>query len=190
MSRYFAVLTALLLASPVMADGLSYNFIEGAYARVELDDSLVDVDGDGFGIGGSFEINENFFGLASYSTADFDFGVDLNQLNAGFGFHTGISPNTDFVATLVYVRAEVEAGGFGSIDESGWGASAGLRSMVSDRLEVNGAISYVDFGDGDDTSIGGGVLYNFTDTFAVGANIGFGEDTTTYGVNARLYFGR
>ena len=141
MSRSFAVLTALLLASPVMADGLSYNFIEGAYARVELDDDIVDVDGDGFGIGGSFEINENFFGFAGYSSAEFDFGVDLNQLDAGIGYHTGISANTDFVATLAYVRAEVDAGLFGSVDEDGWGASIGLRSMVSDRVELNGAIS-------------------------------------------------
>jgi len=190
MYRYIALLAVTLFAAQASAQDLSYNFVEGGFARVELDVGPVDVDGDGFGVGGSFEIGDSFFGLASYQTADFGSGVDLNQLTAGFGYHVGISPNADFVATLAYVRAEIEASGFGSVDESGIGASIGVRGMVSDRVELNGAISYVDLGDGDDTSIGGGLLYNFTDTFAVGANIGFGEDTTTYGVNARLYFGK
>lgn len=190
MYRLTVSLLALVLAGPVFAGDLSYNFIEGRYQKVEFDAGSIDVDGDGFGIGGSFEINENVFAVASYSTADFDFGIDLNQLSLGVGYHVDVSPNADFFATLSFVRAEVEASGFGSEDEDGFGAAIGMRGMVSDQVELFGTLSYVDLGDDDGTAIGGGALYSFTDTFALGANIEFDDDVTTYGISARLYFGQ
>jgi hypothetical protein len=191
MHRITATLLALVLASPAMAGDLSYNFLEGGYLRVEFDNSGFDLDGDGFGIGGSFELNENLFAFASYSTADFDFGIDLNQLSAGVGYHVDISQNSDFFAALSFVRAEAEAAGLGSADEDGIGVTIGVRSMVSDQVELFGTLSYVDLGgDADGTSVGGGALYSFTDTFAVGANVEFDEDVTSYGLTARLYFGQ
>ena len=88
------------------------------------------------------------------------------------------------------MRAEIEASGFGSEDEDGFGATIGMRGMVSDQVELFGTLSYVDLGDDDGTAIGGGALYSFTDTFALGANVEFDDDVTIYGVSARLYFGK
>ena len=190
MYKLTASLLALVLAGPAIAGDLSYNFVEGGYQRVEFDESNIDVDGDGFGIGGSFEINENVFALASYATADFDFGIDLNQLAVGVGYHVDVSPNADFFAALSFVRAEVEASGFGSADDDGFGATIGMRGMVSEQVELFGTLSYVDLGDDNSTALGGGALYSLTDTFALGANVEFDEDVTSYGITARLYFGR
>lgn len=188
MYRLTAGLLALALAGPAFAGDLSYNFIEGQYQKVEFDDGPFDVDGDGFGIGGSFEVNENVFVLASYATADFDFGIDLNQLAIGAGYAVDISQDTDFFATLSFIRAEVEASGFGSSDEDGFGAAIGMRGMVSEQVELFGTLSYVDLGDDDSTALGGGVFYNVTDNFALGANVEFDEDVTSYGIAARIYF--
>ena len=80
----------------------------------------MDGDGDGYGIGGSFELNENWFIGASYSKADFDFGVDLTQLSLGAGYHVPLTDNTDFYGTLAFVRAEVSASGFPSVDDDGY----------------------------------------------------------------------
>ncbi len=191
MRRIFLILAAATLAAPAMADGLSYNYLEGGYQRIDLDDDVFDIDGDGFGIGGSFELGRNAFMFASYGTADFDFGIDLDELSAGVGYHVPVGTNTDFVASIAYVRAEADASGFGSVDDSGIGASIGLRSMVTDTVEVFGNINYVDLDDsGDETSFTGGAWFNVTDTFALGVSAGFGDDTTTYGAGARLYFGR
>ena len=52
-------LALLLLAGPGLAEGVSYNFIELGYERVEFDD--IDLDGDGFGLGGSVELGEYVF---------------------------------------------------------------------------------------------------------------------------------
>jgi len=182
-----AACAALLLASmPATAD-ISYNFVQAGWQAVDIDDP--DVDGDGIGVSGSFEIGEQFHAFAGYSTADFDFGVDLDQITVGLGFNTPIADQTDFVARLGYVEAEIDASGFGSADENGYAASIGLRSMVAPSVELAGSLNYVDFGDGDDTSVSGQALYYFNEQFALGAGAEFGDDVTSYGVAIRFYFG-
>ena len=180
----FSVTTAL-------AESPSFNFIQVGYQSVELDDGFIDVDGDGFALGGSFEIGQNMFGFASYGKTDFDFDVELTQLQVGFGARTGISENTDFFARVAYVEAEVSAPGFIPADESGYGLGIGVRSNVSDLIELYGEIAYVDLGDGaDSTAFGGGIWFNLNESFALGLGASAEDDVTVFGANARVYFGR
>jgi opacity protein-like surface antigen len=185
--------TALVFAmSPAFAGDLSYNFIELGYQKADLDDDLAgfSVDGDGFGIGGSFEVGESWFIGVGYSTIGFDFGIDLDQISVGGGYHAGLSDRTDFFATLSYLSVEVSASGFGSIDEDGYGVAIGVRSMLTDNVELNGSLGYSDLGDGaDGTAFNVGALYSFTESFAVGFDIGIEEDFTLYGIGGRFYFG-
>lgn len=179
----------LVSAAPALAQGFSYNFIEGQYQRVDLDDGFFNVDGDGFGLGGSVELSESWFMFGGYNSTSFDFGVDLDQLGIGGGWHTPLSPTMDFVASLAYVRLDV-GNSFGSFDDDGIAASIGVRTMISSNVELAGAIEYVELSDsGNDTSLNGSLLYNFTPNFAAGLNVGAGDDIVTYGVGARFYFG-
>ena len=185
------VLLVVFLAAPAIADGPSYNFVQAGYQSVNLDlGGGFDVDGDGYGLGGSFEIGESLFVFASYGTTNFDYDVDLKELHAGLGYHAALTDNTDFFGTLAYVAAEVEATGFGSVDDNGYGATIGVRSNVTDLIELFGEISYADLGDGGDTAIGAGVWFNLGDSFALGLAAGAADDVTTYGANARIYFGK
>ncbi len=181
----------LVAAAPAIAGDLSYNYIEAGFQRIEFDDVAgVDVDGDGFGIGGSFELNDDWFIRAGYSTADLDFGIDLDQTILGIGYRADISPATDVFATVSYVRADVSATGFGSFDDDGFGISVGVRGMLTDKVELSGSIGYIDLDEGGDgTSVSAGGLYNFTDMFAAGVGIEVDEDVTTFGILGRLYFG-
>lgn len=185
--------TALVFAmSPAFAGDLSYNFIEIGYQEAELDDDLAgfSFDGDGFGVGGSFEVGESWFVGVSYSTIGFDFGIDLDQISVGGGYHAGLSDRTDFFATLSYLSVEVSASGLGSVDEDGYGVAIGVRSMLTDNVELNGSLGYSDLGDGaDGTAFNVGALYSFTESFAVGFDIGIEEDVTLYGLGGRFYFG-
>jgi len=178
--------------SPAFASDLSYNFVEIGYVDAELDDGVpgFSFDGDGFGIGGSFEVGENWFVAANYSTLGFDFGIDLDQFSVGGGYYFGMSERTDLVATLSYLSAEISASGFGSDNADGYGVSIGVRSMLTDNVELNGSIGYSDLGDGaDGTAFSAGALYSFTDNFALGFDIGIDEDVTLYGLGGRFYFG-
>jgi hypothetical protein len=186
-SRLF-LLSLFALSATAAADDLSYSFVQASYGQIEVDD--VDVDGDGFGIEGSVALSDSFHLFGGYTTADMDFGVDLNQLEAGVGYNTPISEMVDLIASLSYVSAEVEAAGFGSADESGYGLGVGLRAMLSPAFEVNGDIQYVDFGNGgDDTGFGAGFLYSFTEQFSAGLSGDWSDDFSSYQLNARMLFG-
>lgn len=187
-------ISLLFLAAPAVAGDLSYDFVQLGYQKVEFDDNFfpgADIDGDGFGVSGSFELNEDWFIGVGYSKLDFDFGVDLEQLQIGGGWHTAISPNTDFFATLSYVSAEVSASGFGSVDEDGFGATAGVRGMLAEDWELGGSINYVDLGDGaDDTGFSAWLLYSISSAFSAGFTISTDDDVTGYGLSGRYYFGQ
>ena len=192
MLKRFLSIVVLLSVSPAFAGDLSYNFVEIGYQKAEFDYDFggSSVDGDGYGISGSFEVGDSWFITASYGTLDFDFGVDLDQLSVGGGFYMNLSERVDFFAVVSYIRAEVSASGFGSADEDGYGVAVGMRGLVTDKVEVSGSISYADLGSGaDGTAIGVEGLYSFTDNFALGLGIQTDDDITMYGVNGRLYFG-
>ncbi len=190
MLRSIGLISLLALAGPALADGLNYNFIEAGYVEFDLDDDFADVDGDGFGIGGSFEVGESMFITAGYTTADFDFGIDIDQLSVGLGVHTPIADDVDFVGTISYVSLDAE--GFGiSGDDDGFEASVGVRAMISEAVELAGGINYIDLSDsGDDTSFGGSAWYHFNDQFALGLQAEFGDDISSYGISGRLFFGQ
>ena len=198
MIRKLSALALLALAAPAMAGDLSYSFVQGGYQRIDFDDDFIgSVDGDGFGLGFSFEVGENFFVAGSYGTAELDadaffgFSVDFDQTAIGVGYHAPISDKTDFFGTVSWVKAEASISGFGSEDEDGYGLGLGMRSYLTDKFELNGSIGYVDLRDGSDgTSVGVGALYEFTPTFAVVFDVDFDEDVTTYGIGGRIYFGR
>ena len=191
MSRYFIGAAALLLSVSAMAESPSYNFVEAGYQSVDLDiGGGPDVDGDGWGLGGSFEIGENMFVFASYADTGFDFNVDLTQLQAGFGWKTDLTESTNFFARAAYVDAEIDAPGFPSMSEDGYGLGIGVRSNVSELIELYGEITYVDLGSGaDSTGFGGGVYFNITKNFALGVGASTDDDVTAYGATARFYFG-
>jgi len=188
------LLPLLLLAFPVAAADLDYNYIQLGYAQVDFDNDFdigFDLDGDAFGLEGSFEINDDWFISVEYSSIDLNFGIDLDQYSLGAGWHTSLTERADFFAILSYVNAEASAGGLGSVDEDGIGVEIGVRGLVGDKFELGGFLGYVDLGDaGDGATVGGHALYHFTDAVGVGATLEFDEDVTAYGIGVRIYFGR
>lgn len=182
------VLLSAAIAAPALADGMSYSFVEAAFVNTEIDNGSVDVDGDGFAIGGSFEINDAVFIIASFSTQDFDFGIDLNQFSVGFGGRYPINETVDVFGTLSYVDAELDTN-FGDADDNGYSIGAGLRGRVGESVELQGGITFLDLDDsGSDTAFAFGGRYYVTEQFAVGAGIELGDDVTSWDIGARIEF--
>lgn len=179
----------------VYADDFNYNSVTVGYVAAEFDDDFGgSVDGDLLGIQGSAAVGESFFVFGSFATGEVedDLGddVDLDQANAGFGYHMSISENVDLVTSLSYEYIEISDQGV-SLDENGLGLGVGLRYAASESVEINGGINYVDYDDffGDRTSFHADVLFNFTENLAGTVGGEWGDDVTQYTIGARYYFG-
>lgn len=188
----WAVALALAGVASAQADDLSYSYAEGGFGIVDFD--AVSEEGDGYFVGGSLGFGTNWLGYVEYSVAEFDdSGVeaDIDEIQLGFGGHFPMNDSVDFVGKLAYVEQSIEVStAFGSADadEDGYMLSAGVRGVALGRLDLSGAIEYVDVGESDDTGLSLRGLYEFTDMFSLGARIGSSDDVTEYGVFARFTF--
>jgi len=182
----------LAISTSAMAD-LSYSYVDGSWQRIEIDDVFVtgaDVDGNILGIAGSFEVAEDWFARVAVSQADLDFGFDTDQLRLGIGYKRPISNNSDVFAAVDYVRVDASSS-FGSGDDDGLGWTVGVRAMLTDTFELNGALGRIYLGDSsNNTVVSAGGLYNFTDEFAVGFSLAREPDVVRYGIVGRYYFGK
>jgi hypothetical protein len=179
----------VLLAGSVMAaDGPRYTYGEIGYERLDIDN--YSGDGDFGNIGGSFALNDRIYMFAAYQDGSVDGSgpdIDVSTFEAGLGVHFPLNDTIDLVGNAAYAWAKVDVDNFGNEDDDGYALSAGLRAMVTPKLELNGGGSYVDISD-DDTALYLGAVYSFTDMFAVTTGASFGDDATSYGVGLRLYF--
>ncbi len=189
MLRSALLITLFALSATAGAQGFGYSYLQASYGTVSFDDSIVDVDGSGFGVSGSYAFNEDFHIAGEYQTADMDFGVDLNILEVSVGYHTALSQKLDLTAKFGYLNAEIEAAGVGSSDDDGFLIGAGVRGALSDTVELNGGIDYIDFDQGGgETRANAGFLFALTDTMTVGAKASFWDDINVYQLNLRFDF--
>ena len=189
MTRSILVVILFVFSASVHAEGLDYTYFEGSYGQITFDDALLDVDGDGFGISGSYAATDSIHLYGEYQTSELDFGVDLDFLEAGVGYHMSISETLDFVAELGYIQVEIGAPGVPSFDEDGLTLGVALRGMIGDSLELNGGLDYVEFSDADgETRINVGFQYNFTESFSAGASGTVWDDINVYKLSARFNF--
>jgi hypothetical protein len=162
----------------------------------EFDD--VDVDGDGLGIRGSFELTPAFHLFASYADQSFDVGagadVDGQSLSVGAGYAWTLHPQVDLVGNVAYLRDEYDVQlsgvGSGSFEDDGFGVGGYVRGRPIEQLELTGGLNFVDYDEtGSDTFFTAGARFFFTPMFAAGLDISLNSDNTTYILGGRINFG-
>ncbi len=105
-------------------------------------------------------------------------------------FRYGLNEALDLVGEVGYADVEVDPR-FGDLDDNRpYHLSGGLRWMATDRVELNGKVSYVHLDDaGSDTTFQIGGLFHSTADLAVGASAEFGDDANTCNLGIRYYVG-
>lgn len=167
----------------------SYTYVEGSFGRIDLDDTSLDVDGDGPGIAVSFSVNENFHVFGQFLTADANFGVDVDILEFGGGYHNDISRYLNVYGNVGFLKLEAAANLIGRADEDGLFGGIGVRGMVSEAVELYGGLDYIDFDNSDgQTRSTAGFHLSLTESFGVGLKAIFWDDVNIFQVNARVYF--
>lgn len=167
------VCLATLLAIPAisMAEGLSYNYVEGSYVIPENDDA--------FRVGGSFALNQQFFIEADGTI--FDGG---NVLTGQLGYRHALSDMLDLNVKGGLLYADPDGGN----SETGYTFGGGLRAMVTPQLELNGGVAYIDIYDNSDVGFSAGAVYNFNANWAVSGGGEVVDDSEEFNVGVRYNF--
>jgi hypothetical protein len=158
---------------------LSYSFGEIRY--VDVDDG-----GNGFELGGSFQFNASWFGVASLSSLDFGSGVDVTSFEIGAGYVAPLRDNWDLQANARIIRTEVDTR-FGNANDTGIGLLGGVRGLLVPKLELRGNVHYVNVDESDVFLEVAGDWY-ITPQFAAGLSVEFGGDVDLWTIGARYYF--
>lgn len=185
-------IAAFGFAGSAIADGFSYTHLDAGYVKTDIDSDVVgfDVDGDGFMVGGSLAATDNFHVFAAFTDQDFDFDLNYQTLSVGGGVNWPLHPNLDVIGRLSYVKADLDGPLGIDVSDDGFSVGAGLRGRVAERIELEGGVTYVNFDElGSETTPTLGARFLITDAFALGANVAFDDDATTWGLGARFNFG-
>jgi hypothetical protein len=182
--RTLIIIALLVMHGTVFAQStnqpaLSYSFGELRY---------IDVDngGDGVELGGSLQFNNNWFGVASFSSYDLGRNVDGSSFEVGAGYVFPLQQDWDIQVNARIIRAEVDTPA-GSADETGIGLLGGLRGLIAPQFEVRGNVHYVNVDESDVFLEIAGDWY-FTPQFAAGLSVEFGGDFDLWTLGARYYF--
>ena len=191
MNKVALLLLSSVFATPAaFAETPHFNYVSGGYLNADLDGD----DANGWTLDGSKLLGDNFFVSGQYKTVgDSEDGldVDLNWLSAGVGYRTAMSESTDFYGLVTYENIETEVSYSGSDfsdDENGYGLSAGVRSMLTDSIEIDGRLGYIDIADDSETAITLGARYYVNTNFSVGTSYTTIDDLDYISLTARYSF--
>lgn len=187
-----AILTA---SSGVMTKEISYNFIQGTYISTSVDSGTTsgDVDGNGFGVAGSFSIAPHIAITAGFGATSFDtfLGIDIDttELTLGVTGYASIASGTSIFGNFSILKGDVEAtDGFITVDDDDTGnvISVGLRHLVTDAVELNLGLSRVDIFDDTENSYGFGARFYANEKVSLGIGYSTSSDVDTLSLNIRI----
>lgn len=150
----------LLAASTASAADFNYTYGEIGFGEGRYD-------GDGIFFGGAVDLQQGFGLIGSYYIMDIEVGPfdgDVDIFTIGGQFHTKLSPQADFVASVQLVNAEVDFDDcFGdcSDDDTGLLLRGGVRFAIQQNLQLEGDLSYNtnDYWDEDELGIKAGLRF-------------------------------
>ncbi len=181
---------SLLAAGSAMAAEPQWTYLQAGWIQGDGFDDFGKT--DGFEVKGSLGFLQNFHAQLSYvdgeiSDDDFSSDPDFDGYNVLLGYHQAISSsgNTQFVADLNYFDIDFDgAEGFNG-DNKGYGVGFGLRSMLADKFELEGKVTYTRgeldfFGDSEDYTDTGLQIagrYHWTSAISTGITLTLNDTT-------------
>ena len=193
--RIIFAISILTMSSSVISKEISYDFIQGGLINTPAgNDNDPTPGGDGFEFSGSFSVMPNIAITAGYERMEFDENlvIDVETFDLGVTAHTSrLGPGSSAFVNLsaLYGEAKENGGATSSDSDTGYLASVGIRSMVTDIFELNLDLSREDLFDDHDVSFEfAGRIYP-SEKVSFGAGVVFSRNAEkSLVVNARVNF--
>lgn len=201
MKKFFSTiaLTALSFSPITFAEQTSpsWNNISASYTKANIDE-IDEISPKGFSLTGSYLLNDNVFILADLMSVSDDLNesgtnVDLefNTQTLGLGYKYALNNSSDLFASLSYENIELKAKssyGSESEDESGYGLSVGIRSMVTNQVELMGSLKHIKIDGESETFFNVGAYYAFNKNISIGASFNKNDEVDFMNITARYSF--
>ena len=169
-----------VLSFGVLADTPTYDYVEAGYSSVDFEGLPALT---GFEIKGSHSLSDNFYVAGDHTNVSKN-GFDLRLTTIGLGYNMDVTSNSSFFTELDY--ASIDADGAGN--ENGYEITTGIRSMLTEKLELKAAVEYLEIDNDDTTSFVFGAAYKIDDSFAVYADYKLESDLNRIGLGVRFSF--
>ena len=163
-----------------LAAAPNHTFVDAGY--VNLDGDL-----DGVGVKGSAAVHPRLHVYGEYDRVE-DGPLTADSAALALGLNQPVTANTDLVARIGWTKVNFDAGVGPDASDDGVMGQLGVRSALSDALEVNSFIRHADLA-GADPSLSIGGVFGFTPALGVSGDVEFDEDDTAYRVGLRWSFG-
>jgi outer membrane protein with beta-barrel domain len=177
-------LACATLSANVFAESPNWTYVQASYLQMNVDDEA-EIDFKGYAVAGSALINETFFATGKFSAVD-DNEQKYDQLNLGIGAKRELNESTDFYGVVAYEKTKFD---FALEDETenAYSTKLGLRSMVTEHLDVNAAIGMVN-SNGSETLVEVDAFYSVGEGIALGLEYGKVGDFSSYAATIRYEF--
>lgn len=196
MRKLGALCAAALIGLPLsaMAEGLSYNYLEGGYVSSELDDA--DVDADGYRAKLSVLINEGIYVHGGYAEAETDENAigatfTTKSITAGLGARFEVFDATDLNIEAAWINGKLERDGAAvdtDVEDDGYTLGVGVRHLFFPQLEAGFKADYTDVFDDDDFSYTGTVLFHVIPHLSIGGGYTIADNADTWTAGLRFNF--
>jgi hypothetical protein len=151
-------LTATACALSAGAQAGPFDYIDYGFGKIDPDSSSSSDDYSS--LSGAFQTSAGPF-IALETT---EYG-ELDVLAIGAGVYAPVGGQSNVFGMLQYIKAD-----YGNNDETGFRISAGVRTTLTNRVELEGKIKHDDVYSQTDTSFAAALRYYVTPNFSVAAN--------------------
>ncbi|MDF2179348.1 TonB-dependent receptor [Aliiglaciecola sp. CAU 1673] len=192
-----AFFSSALMALPALSASPNWNQLGLSYVYADIDD-VDDASPTGFGLSASALLGERFIVRGNYQSVsddirllDADVEIELDWSSLAVGMRHGLTNTMDLYGLISYEYLDAKASFDGeseSEDDNGYGLTVGLRAMVTEQLELDGSVAYVDVSDESDTLLKLTASYYLTSSLSVGLGLQATDDFKLYMATARYSF--
>lgn len=152
-------LVAAAVSLPIAAQADTFTYIDYGFGSIDPDNSNPNND-DYTSLSGAFETSGGPF--VAFESTEYG-GTDV--MAVGAGVFTPAGSQSTLYGALQFVKVD-----FGRTDETGFRVTLGIRSTLTDRVELEGKVKYDDVFSDTDTSFAAALRYYATRNFSIAAN--------------------